>query len=76
MKNLLIKIPSTSPQEDRMTYVRAILHSLKVQREKDLPVDTADHNTYLLELATYLLPDGNEMMLLEQCLDRQKNKLT
>ena len=72
MKSLVITIPSNSPQEDRMTYVKAILHSVKVQRNHDLPTDTAEHNNWLLELANHLLPNDDEMMLLERCLEESK----
>lgn len=69
MKVLVINIPSNSPQEDRMTFVRAILNSLKYQREDNLPLDMAEQNAWLINLADALLPTDNEMMKLEQCLE-------
>jgi hypothetical protein len=71
MKDLIIRIPSSSPQEDRMTFVRAILNSLRCQREENLPIDLAEHNAWLIQLAEHLLPSNEEMMKLGNCLEER-----
>lgn len=58
---LVIRIRSTSPTEDWLAYTRAIINSMRCQREDNLPKDISDQNGYLLDLLNAMLPP-------EQCL--------
>lgn len=73
MKYLIVRIPSGSPAEDRMSFVKAILNSLKYQRDRDLPLDMQEHNYWLAELANHLLPDNEEMRQIVRCLEEQSD---
>ena len=72
MKRLVIQIPSGSPEEDRLSYVKAIINSLKYQRGSDLPMDMQEHNFWLLELCNHLLPGDEEVAQFVRCLEKQR----
>lgn len=62
---VVIRIKAQSPKEVLVWMQEAIINSLRLQRENDLPLDAHDHNAVLLDLLQNMLP--SERCLREPC---------
>jgi hypothetical protein len=63
---LVIIIPSGSPEEDHLALAKALINCLKAQRTDNLPQNISEYNCTLLDLLENLVPCAPRVALARQ----------